>query len=200
MSAYVFISISTKSVENIAGWPKSVFCRLPLLQLHGRFRPGGMAWSGLIPRLGCSRLIMLPFGCYGWTACYQMTCCEFVRRVEVALPRVVALLTCCSTCSPSAVGRPLMVGSADRLTILSRSCLMVWTVWFVPSTIPSSWAYWLTTWARSTSVCSATFSFLGLWRRSEGCNWFWFSDGWFWAKFWEWVLRGIMAIVNKLGW
>ena len=31
------------------------------------------------------------------SACKRETCCEFTRRVEVTLPRVVALATCCST-------------------------------------------------------------------------------------------------------
>ena len=49
----------------------------------------------------------------------RVTYCEFVRCVEVALPCVVALTTCCFTHSPSIAGQPLVVGGT---AILFRSC------------------------------------------------------------------------------
>ena len=109
----------------------------------------------------------------------RVTCCEFVRCVEVALPRVVALTTCCSTRNPSAAVQPLVVGGAGGTATLSRNCLMVWTAWFVSSTISSRWACRLTIWARSTSISPATFSFLGIWGGFEAWGWFCLIDGWF---------------------
>ena len=57
------------------------------------------------------------------SACDRVICCKFVRCVKVALPRVVALTAYCSTCSPLAAIRPLVVGEASGFVILSRSCL-----------------------------------------------------------------------------
>ena len=86
-------------------------------------------------------------------ACEHETCRKFPQWVEVALPRVVALATCYSTCDPLTVDWSLGVGWAAKITVLSSSCLMVWMAWLVSSIIPSSWACRFTIWARSTSVC-----------------------------------------------
>ena len=129
------------------------------------------------------------------SACERETCYEFAWWVKVVLLCVVALATYCSTRDPSTVDLSLGVGWAGGITILSNNCLMVWMAWLVSSTIPSSWACRLATWARSTTECSATFSFPGLWGGFEAWVWFWLSKGWFWARCWEQVLLSVVAVV-----
>ena len=73
------------------------------------------------------------------------TCFELARWFEVALPHVVVLATCCSSRDPLIADLNLCVRCIGRSTILSSSCLMVWTTWSVSSTIPSSCACWLAT-------------------------------------------------------
>ena len=130
MSAHILVFVSTKLVEYIARRPEGVFCRPILSRSYWCFWPGGTAWSSFVLRLGpssCFLLLVMVERVY--SACDRMTCCEFVWRVEVAIPCVLALTTCCLTRNPSAIVWPLVVGGASGVAILSRSCLMVWTTW-----------------------------------------------------------------------
>ena len=108
-----------------------------------------------------SRLLLIGVAKRVDSTCECETYDKFAQGVEVALSRVVALATCCSTHNPSTIDQSLGVGWADGITILSSGCLMVWMAWLVSSTIPSSWACRFTTWTRLTSICSTTFSFPG---------------------------------------
>ena len=65
-------------------------------------------WGQDVP--ASSRFLLLVMAEQVDSACDRVTYCEFVRHVEVALPRVVALKTCCSTRSPSAANLLCLVG------------------------------------------------------------------------------------------
>ena len=68
--------------------------------------------------------------------CDRETYYEFTRWVEVVLPRVVALATWCSTRGHSTADQSLGVSWAGGITILSNTCLMVQTAWFVSILYP----------------------------------------------------------------
>ena len=148
MRAHILPSTSTRSVEDIARWPKGLFSGLSF--------PWSYNASGLVVRpdvvifwgrdgLASSHLILMVVAEWVDSACERETYCEFAWRVKVTLPCVVALATCCSTHSPSTTDLSCGVGWAGGITILSNSYLMVWMGWLVSSTIPFSWACWLIT-------------------------------------------------------